>query len=221
MTIDRAHERIRDLDSHCATGQYRYDLVRETWWWSSAMYALHGFAPGEVVPTTALVLAHKHPDDHDRVAQVLAAAKVSGAPFSSVHRIMTARGRERTVVVTGQGRKDSTTGKVVELLGFAVDVSAYVEQRTAERANQQVRAATSHRAAIEQAKGMIGLVERVDEDAAFARLRKASNDLNVPVRELAGRVVATLGALPPDADLRTELAALLAPGDAGPLTLAS
>ena len=29
--------------------RFRFDAVEDTWWWSPAMYALHGFSPGEVV----------------------------------------------------------------------------------------------------------------------------------------------------------------------------
>src|SRR5690606_16902586 len=52
-------------------GQYRLDLTTGVWWWSPETYRLHGFEPGEVVPTTALVLAHKHPEDRDRVGRML------------------------------------------------------------------------------------------------------------------------------------------------------
>ncbi|WP_313663021.1 hypothetical protein [Cellulosimicrobium cellulans] len=48
-------------------GRYRLELATGTWWWSSETYRVHGFEPGEVVPTTELVLAHKHPDDRERV----------------------------------------------------------------------------------------------------------------------------------------------------------
>ena len=48
-------------------GQFRVDLATDVWWWSPETYRLHGFEPGEVVPTTSLVLAHKHPADRARV----------------------------------------------------------------------------------------------------------------------------------------------------------
>ena len=37
--------------------RYRYDARSRTWWWSRDMYLLHGFEPGEVVPTTELMMA--------------------------------------------------------------------------------------------------------------------------------------------------------------------
>jgi len=46
-----------------AVGRFSYDVPTDTWWWSTSLYTVYGFAPGEVVPTTALMLAHQHPDD--------------------------------------------------------------------------------------------------------------------------------------------------------------
>ncbi|MEV0891653.1 PAS domain-containing protein [Promicromonospora sp. NPDC050262] len=71
--------------------------AKQVWWWSDETYRIHGFEPGDVVPTTALVLAHKHPQDRARVSQVLQAAALTGEPFSSVHRIMDAHGNERII----------------------------------------------------------------------------------------------------------------------------
>lgn len=41
--------------------EYRYDT--DTWTWSDTVARIHGYEPGEVEPTTELVLSHKHPDD--------------------------------------------------------------------------------------------------------------------------------------------------------------
>lgn len=58
MSTDHDQKRACALPDDRRLGEYRYDLVREEWWWSPDMFALHGFAPGEVVPSTALALAH-------------------------------------------------------------------------------------------------------------------------------------------------------------------
>ena len=68
---DHAIEQALARGAHQQIGQYRLDLSTGVWWWSPETYRLHGFEPGDVVPTTALVLAHKHPDDRERVRQIL------------------------------------------------------------------------------------------------------------------------------------------------------
>ena len=170
-------------------GQFRLDLATDTWWWSSETFRVHGFNPGEVVPTTELVLAHKHPDDRDGVRQVLEAASLSGEPFSSMHRIMDARGAERVVVLIGQGRRDRETGVLVELLGYFLDVTRHVAARAQERAQRDIAAAAENRGTIEQAKGILIAAHGIDPDEAFRRLKHASNDKNVRIRELAAVVV--------------------------------
>ncbi|MGW6226775.1 PAS and ANTAR domain-containing protein [Cellulosimicrobium cellulans] len=169
-------------------GQYRLDLATGTWWWSSETYRVHGFEPGEVVPTTELVLAHKHPDDRDRVRQILDEARATGETFSSVHRIMDARGKERYLVIVGQGRRDPVTGMVVELLGYFVDITSTVAAGGEERAHRDIAAAAAGRGPIEQAKGILVATHGVDPDEAFGLLKRASNDKNVRLRDLA-RVV--------------------------------
>jgi len=208
MSVD--HEAIemalaRGADQ--AIGQYRLDLTTGQWWWSSETFRLHGFEPGEVVPTTALVLAHKHPEDRDRVRRTLDRARSTGEPFSSVHRIMDARGRERSLVVVGQGCRDRVSGEVVELVGYFVDVTQVIAARAQSRAQQDIAAAAESRGPIEQAKGMVAMACGVSLDDAFAVLKRASNDRNVRLRDLARDVVEE-GTLPvPDRPAR--IAALL------------
>ncbi|GAA1738881.1 PAS and ANTAR domain-containing protein [Isoptericola hypogeus] len=169
-------------------GQYRVDLATGRWWWSDETYRIHGFEPGEVVPTTAVVLAHKHPHDRDRVRRVLDEARRDGAPFATVHRIVDADGNEHVVSIVGQGRRDDA-GQVVELEGYVLDLTAGVKDLAAERANVSIRAAAASRRDIEQAKGVIRMALDVGDEEAFEVLRHYSNITNIPVRELAARLV--------------------------------
>jgi hypothetical protein len=114
---------------------------------------------------------------------------VTGKPFSSVHRIMDARGRERTLTVVGQGSRDPDTRQVGALVGYFVDVTAAVKAHANEVANESIRASAATRASIEQAKGVIAFVLNIDAEEAFGRLRSISNDTNVAVRDVAQRIV--------------------------------
>ena len=44
-------------------GRYSCRPHTDEWRWSDAMFRIHGFEPGEVVPTTELVMRHIHPED--------------------------------------------------------------------------------------------------------------------------------------------------------------
>jgi len=182
-------ERALTLGVNHTVGRYRYDLATEEWWWSDETYRIHGFEPGDVVPTTALMLAHKHPEDLPSVPRATAYVAATGKPFSSVHRIMDARGQERTLAVVGQGRRDPDTRQVVELVGYFIDVTPGIKAQANRAADRSIQAAAATRAPIEQAKGIIAFVLGIDAAEAFERMRSASNDTNVAVRDVARRIV--------------------------------
>jgi hypothetical protein len=48
-------------------GAFRFWFVGQRWEWSDEVARMHGYEPGAVVPTTKLLLSHKHPDDRAHV----------------------------------------------------------------------------------------------------------------------------------------------------------
>lgn len=175
--------------SAAPVGRYLLELSSGRWTWSDEVFVMHGFRPGEIVPTTELMLSHKHPDDRARVDHVLRNAAATGRPFSSVHRVYDAHGRLRTLAVTGQSRRDPATGEVSELYGYFIDVTEASREEAQREATASIRASAENRAAIEQAKGVLMVTFGTDAEGAFERLRAASNRLNVPVRDLAAWLV--------------------------------
>lgn len=165
-------------------GQYSFHVRENRWEWSEEMYRLHGFEPGEVVPTTELVLRHKEPGGGTAGREKVSEAVGSGEPYSFWHRIIDAGGRIRNVVTVGQGIKDEN-GELVEIRGYLMDVTSGVR----EDASSAVSAAFEHRAVIDQAKGMLMLVHGVGDEHAFALLQKASSETNTKLYVLAERLV--------------------------------
>ncbi|WP_454048608.1 PAS domain-containing protein [Cellulomonas sp. Marseille-Q8402] len=186
-------EHALTLGAPARAGTYRLELATQRWWWSDEVYAIHGFAPHEVVPTTELLLAHKHPGDRDRVVETLTDAARTGRAYSSVHRIVDARGRVRVVAVVGEGQGTGDDGAPTELCGYFMDVTDVVDDRAQAAASASIAAAAQSRAVIDQAVGVVAFSLSLEPAAAFAVLRAASNDANVPIRVLARAIV---GALP-------------------------
>ena len=149
---------------------------------------MHGFVPGEIVPSTALLVAHKHPEDRQRVTDLMDRACVDGMPFSCVHRIIDAQGAVRVLGITGQGRTDAA-GQVIALVGYFVDLSESQREAVDREATHHIVAGTAGRASIEQAKGILMAGLHVTDDEAFAILRRRSNDMNVTLRDLAREFV--------------------------------
>lgn len=171
-------------------GPFRYNVPARTWWWSDDLYRIHGFEPGEVVPTTDLLVAHKHPEDAAVATAIILNAFTSGEPFALWHRIIDARMRTRTVVSVGDGVRDGS-GRLVEVRGYMVDVTGSKRGQTARDIDEAVRRSAESRGAIEQAKGMLMAALGLDADQAFVLLKRNSQNANVKLRELAQTLLDT------------------------------
>jgi hypothetical protein len=174
-------------------GSFRYTCPTESWWWSDDVYRIHGFEPGDVVPTTDLLFAHTHPDDLPTLNEVWCSAvngQVSTA-FASYHRVVDARRHVRHVVLVGEAvlGPDRVTDDV---RGYLVDMSVASRMLTAREVDEAVRRSAMSRGAIEQTKGVLMAALGVDETTAFEMLRRHSQNANIKVRELAHTLLASL-----------------------------
>ena len=83
---------------------------------------MHGYVPGSVVPTTELVLSHKHPEDRTPVQELLDRARHSGRSFSSRHRLLDTAGKVHNVIVVADRMVDEA-GAVVGTAGDYIDLT--------------------------------------------------------------------------------------------------
>jgi hypothetical protein len=171
-------------------GPFRYDVATEKWWWSDDLYLVHGFEPGDVVPTTELMFRHSDPDDAAVATAILLNAFASGEPFALWHRIIDARLRTRTVVSVGDGVRNEA-GDLVEVRGYMVDVTGSKRSQTARDIDEAVRRSAESRGSIEQAKGLIMATLAVGADEAFGLLRVRSQNANIKLRDLAQTLLDT------------------------------
>lgn len=174
-------------------GWYRFYFTDERWEWSPEVARIHGYEPGAVTPTTRLILSHKHPDDYDQVAATLEEIRRTHRPFSTRHRIITVDGTTREVVVIGERMHDNA-GRVVGTQGFYIDVTP-PEELQAAIITEAVAEIAENRAAIEQAKGILMLVYRIEAEAAFDLLKWRSQETNVKLRVLAEQLIIDVRAL--------------------------
>ncbi|KHO27190.1 antitermination regulator [Mycolicibacterium setense] len=165
-------------------GWFRFYFADERWEWSPQVERMHGYTPGTANPTTELVLAHKHPEDYGQVAATLLEIRRTSGAFSTRHRIIDTAGDIHHVVVVGDQLFDDD-GAVIGTHGFYVDVSPSIAHAQAEAVTEAVAGIAEARAAIEQAKGMLMLIYRINGDAAFDLLKWRSQETNTKLRALA------------------------------------
>ncbi|CAM4457744.1 PAS and ANTAR domain-containing protein [Nocardia ninae] len=192
--VDESRPQRADTAQPGRIGSFRFWLADQRWEWSAEVTALHGYRVGEVVPTTELLLSHKHPDDRAEVADTLAAVVQSGQPFSSRHRIIDTGGRVHHVLVVGDQLRDST-GAVVGTTGYYIDLTSSLDETRKKAIEEVLSELVESREAIERAKGALMMVYGINAEQAFAVLAWRSQETNVKLRVLAERFVAALPAL--------------------------
>jgi hypothetical protein len=174
-------------------GLYHYDVENDVWAWSSEIYVMHGYKPGDVVPTTELLVKHRHADDRRYVTEAIEEARRTGEPFSCPQRVVAADGRIWSVVVIGEADR-AADGQVNAIRGYFVDVTLSRAQEAdqlqqAEDEAAGLQRAMASRAIIEQAKGMLMLAYGCGASAAFDLLIDASQRANTKLRYVAEGLV--------------------------------
>lgn len=170
--------------------RFRYDIRSGDWWWSPGMFALHGFADGEVQPSTDLLMSRKHPDDLAATEQTLRSVLATGEPFCCRHRVVDAGGQVREVLSVGEAVCDDE-GRISTLQGYFVDLTlafATANERAAATALAIERRRPLVEPTIEQAKGVLIAAFRLTPDAALElltwRAEETRTDLSVVARGL-------------------------------------
>ena len=173
-------------------GQFRFTVASGRWLWSPEVYAFHGFAPGEVVPTSELMRAHQHPEDRDKSGADFDAAVRSGEPFSFRYRLLDGQQKLRTVVVVGEGVCEA--GVLVAVRGYFIDVTAPLRKDVADATADKLDQIVESRAAIENAKGALRIAYSLTDEEAFAVLCWHSQHGNIKLRDLAAQLMAQVTA---------------------------
>jgi PAS domain S-box-containing protein len=178
-------------------GWFRFYFADERWEWSPQVERMHGYEPGTARPTTDLVLSHKHPDDYGQVAATLQEIRRTAGVFSTRHRIVDTHGEVHHVVVVGDQIFDGA-GEVIGTHGFYVDVTPAIQEVHHESISEAVAEIAEARSGIEQAKGMLMLIYRINADSAFELLKWRSQETNTKLRALAEQIVGDFLDLPYD-----------------------
>lgn len=222
MTLEQAADALVD-GRQLPVGRFVIESADESVKWSESLYEIHGFTPGEIVPTVELMAAHRHPDDRARVEAIFAAAVIDGEPFGCRCRLQDTTGNTRSVVLAGAA--ELRDGHPVRLVGYLVDITTLTNREVSTLTDVAIDAAMEHRGNIEQAKGALMLAYSLESDEAFALLRWHSQHGNVKIRDLSQMLVdgmsdPELAHLPPRRKIHQVLEGVVGPTDVIPPELA-
>ncbi len=202
-------EPIEPAPGYLKIGAFRFWFVGQRWEWSDEVARMHGYEPGQVVPTTELLLSHKHPDDRAHVQELLDYALQSEESFSSRHRFIDTAGTVHDAIVVADRMLDES-GAVLGTAGYYIDLTNTFDETRQEVLDTALPDLFENRAAIEQAKGVLMYVYRVSAEQAFRVLQWRSQETNVKPRALAKQLLVDVAALPvPAAALQSQFDHLL------------
>ncbi|MFI6219924.1 PAS and ANTAR domain-containing protein [Nocardia salmonicida] len=186
-------EQVVGVGDPLVVGRFKYWFGQRRWEWSDEVARMHGYAPGEVKPTTELLLSHKHPEDRGRMEAMIVSVEDGGA-FSSRHRIIDTAGKVREVLVVSEPMSDDD-GTVVGTQGYYIDLSRTAAEYRREALDETLQRVLDARVVIEQAKGALMLAYGVNAEHAFGVLRWRSQEANIKLRRVAELVIAELPAV--------------------------
>ena len=110
-------------------GAYTWHPATDRWTWNDTMYRLLGYRPGQVRPSRALVVAHKHPADRAMVGHVMAEAAAHALPYSHRHRIVSVAGEVLEVAAIGYVADDGRgSSRGVLFHGYLVHLATLTPQ---------------------------------------------------------------------------------------------
>jgi hypothetical protein len=183
-------------------GSFRFYFADESWEWSAEAAQIHGYPATEMRPTIELVMSHKHPDDHAKIAAALAQIRRTHGPINTRHRIVDVQGQTHEIIVVGERLRDEE-GKLVGNQGFYVDVtptgrSAHDVENAQRLITEAVAGIAERRGVIEQVKGILMFVYRIDAERAFNLLTWRSQITNTKLRELAAQYLSEFVSLDSD-----------------------
>jgi ANTAR domain/PAS fold len=195
--------------ANIGVGAFRFWFVGQRWEWSDEVARMHGYEPGSVVPTTEILLAHKHPEDRDHVQDLLDRALHAKSSFSSRHRFIDTAGNVHDAIVVADRMADET-GAVVGTAGYYIDLTAtFVETRQV-ALDEALPDLFEARAVIEQVKGILMAIYRISPEQAFSVLRWRSQETNTKLRALAKQLIVEIATLPaPSAEVQSAFDHLL------------
>ncbi len=122
--------RLEETQKLAHLGSWEWDVPRNEVLWTDELYRLYGFEPGTVAVDYESYLSYLHPDDRDRVNQVVQSSFATGESFDFEHRLVRPNGEVRWL--HGRGEVElSDDGKAVRMYGTALDIT---ERKASEEA---------------------------------------------------------------------------------------
>ncbi|AFY56504.1 PAS domain S-box [Rivularia sp. PCC 7116] len=140
-------------------GSWSRDLTTNERWWSEQYYRIINLNPGDAMPDVETVInSNVHPDDRDKIYQMVMACIEQGIPYETEVRFLNADNSIGYVFICGRVERDSQ-GNLCRYYGIVQDISEYkqveLELRESKERYRSVVKSMHEGVVIQQADGTI------------------------------------------------------------------
>lgn len=122
VQLEKAHGDLIQAQELSAMGSWDWDIPSNTVTWSNQLYALTAVDPSTFTPAVDSFLSLVHPDDHDRVADLISAAVETRTELDYECRLARPDGEIRTMHALGEWVIDAS-GEATRMFGTLHDVT--------------------------------------------------------------------------------------------------
>ena len=120
--LEQSESRLADAQRMAHLGNWDWDIINNTLWWSDEIYRIFGLKPQEFGATYEAFLSCVHPEDREYVEQSVSEALKKHRQYSIEHRIVHRNGTERIVHEQAEVTYDAT-GKAARMMGAVQDIT--------------------------------------------------------------------------------------------------
>jgi PAS domain S-box-containing protein len=142
--LRQSERQLTEAQQLTAMGSWQWDIATDFVTWSLPLYRIYGLDPSEFKPSYSAFLERVHPDDAERVREVVGAAVREGRSYDYEHRVVRTDGGVRVVHARGEVLRDAS-GKIVALTGTTQDITERKRIEEEVRASrEQLRQLSGH-----------------------------------------------------------------------------
>ncbi len=127
---------LKEAQQLAGLGSWSWDLTSDEVTWSQELYRILGLPPGEQDASFDMFQRLLHPDDRQRVLELVERARTAGTGFACEHRVVRPDGTVRVLQARGEVHADAA-GRPATMVGTAQDVT---DRTRAEEAAQRLAA---------------------------------------------------------------------------------
>jgi diguanylate cyclase (GGDEF)-like protein/PAS domain S-box-containing protein len=127
---------LKEAQQLAGLGSWSWDLTSDEVTWSQELYRIFGLPPGEQNASFDMFQRLLHPDDRQRVLELVERARTAGTGFACEHRVVRPDGTVRVLQARGEVHADAA-GRPATMVGTAQDVT---DRTRAQEAAQRLAA---------------------------------------------------------------------------------